>query len=426
MTVAILFGSFLFFLLIGIPVGVALGLCCLVTTAATGTIGPAFLSQSLVTAVNSFTLLAIPFFVLAGELMGTGGMSKRLLDAATVFFGRTTGSLALVAIAACMFFAALTGSGAATVAAIGVIMYPEMVRRGYDKKFSIGILASAGGLGVIIPPSLSFIMYSIFAGVSVSDMFIAGLIPGLVIGILLMIYCYIFSRKHGYHSKLENLSTKEKIRVVWEAKWALICPVIILGGIYAGIFTPTEAAGVAVIYALIVGLFIYKDMKLKDIWQVMSNAAQTCGVMIIIFGTGATFGRILTLEQIPIKLANFMGSVTESTVITLILVNILLLFVGALIDTGAAIVIMTPILLPIVTAVGVDPIHFGVIMSANLAIGFCTPPVGVNLYVASGISGMSIDKVSRGVIPFIFVLLVSLMLITYIPDLSLFLLSVFN
>lgn len=421
MITAVLFGAFALFLVVGIPIGVALGLSCLVVISLSDGIGPSFLAQSLVTSVNSFPLLAVPFFIIAGELMGQGGMSRRLLDTANVFFGRAAGSLALVAIAACMFFAALTGSGPATVAAIGLIMYPEMIKRGYDRKYSIGLLASAGSLGVIIPPSLSMIFYAIMANVSVGDMFLAGFMPGILIGVMLMIYSYIYAKKHGYDGDKERISRQEKLKIVWEAKWALICPVIILGGIYGGLFTPTEAAGIAVIYALIIGLLVYRDMTLKDIWSVLAKSAQTVGILVIIFGTASTFGRILALEQIPAQIAGFVSGVTDSSIITILIINIVLLIVGCFIDTGAAIIIMTPILLPVATAVGLDPVHFGIIMVVNLAIGFITPPIGVNLFVATGLSGMKLDDVARGVIPFLIVCIIALLIITYIPAISLFL-----
>ncbi|WP_313413352.1 TRAP transporter large permease [Sedimentibacter sp.] len=419
MSSLILFGSFVIFLILNTPVGIALGIASICTIIYSGDLLISYLSQSLVTATDSFPLMAIPFFVLAGDLMGKGGISKRLIDVASVFVGRYTGGLAIVTIIVCMFFAAISGSGPATVAAIGGIMIPAMINKGYDKNFSSGLNATAGSIGVIIPPSIPMVMYGVSTSVSISTMFLAGFVPGALIGIILIAYSYFTSKKMGYKGDQVVYSAREKWNAVYEAKWSLLVPVIILGGIYGGIFTPTEAAAVAVIYGFVVGVFVHKDLKLSELPEVIASSALTTATVMIIVGTATTFGRILTLEQIPIMIANAISSFSSNQYVVLFLINILLLFVGCFMDTTAAIIILSPILLPVALAIGVDPIHFGIIMVANLAIGFITPPLGVNLFVACGVAKSPLEDVVKGVIPFFVCMLVALTLITVFPEISL-------
>ncbi|WP_312811625.1 TRAP transporter large permease [Sedimentibacter sp.] len=419
MSSLILFGSFVIFLILNTPVGIALGIASICTIIYSGDLLVSYLSQSLVTATDSFPLMAIPFFILAGDLMGKGGISKRLIDVASVFVGRHTGGLAIVTIIVCMFFAAISGSGPATVAAIGGIMIPAMINKGYDKNFSSGLNATAGSIGVIIPPSIPMVMYGVSTSVSISTMFLAGFVPGALIGTILIVYSYFTSRKMGYKGDQVVYSAREKWNAVYEAKWSLLVPVIILGGIYGGIFTPTEAAAVAVIYGFVIGVFVHKDLKLSELPEVIASSALTTATVMIIVGTATTFGRILTLEQIPIMIANGISSFSSNPYIVLFLINILLLFVGCFMDTTAAIIILSPILLPVALAIGVDPIHFGIIMVTNLAIGFITPPLGVNLFVACGVAKSPLEDVVKGVIPFFVCMLVALALITVFPEISL-------
>ncbi len=419
MSSLILFGSFVIFLILNTPVGIALGIASICTIIYSGDLLVSYLSQSLVTATDSFPLMAIPFFILAGDLMGKGGISKRLIDVASVFVGRHTGGLAIVTIIVCMFFAAISGSGPATVAAIGGIMIPAMINKGYDKNFSSGLNATAGSIGVIIPPSIPMVMYGVSTSVSISTMFLAGFVPGALIGTILIVYSYFTSRKMGYKGDQVVYSAREKWNAVYEAKWSLLVPVIILGGIYGGIFTPTEAAAVAVIYGFVIGVFVHKDLKLSELPEVIASSALTTATVMIIVGTATTFGRILTLEQIPIMIANAISSFSSNPYIVLFLINILLLFVGCFMDTTAAIIILSPILLPVALAIGVDPIHFGIIMVTNLAIGFITPPLGVNLFVACGVAKSPLEDVVKGVIPFFVCMLVALTLITVFPEISL-------
>jgi C4-dicarboxylate transporter DctM subunit len=423
MTTAVLFGSFALFLFLSVPIGIALGLATLVTIVFSGSLPIDFLMKELVTSIDSFPLMAVPFFILAGEIMGKGGISERLFRVANSLVGNKTGGFAIATIITCMFFAAISGSGPATVAAIGGIMIPAMVRQGYDKKFATAVVAAAGSLGVIIPPSIPMVIYGVVGSVSIGDMFIAGIIPGLLVGLSLIIYAYLHSRKKGYTGTNEKTSLANIAKAVWEAKWALLIPIIILGGIYGGVFTPTEAAVIAVVYGLFAGLLLYKELKLKDLPKVLADSSLTTATILIIVGTATAFGRLLTIEQIPNQVAVWMLSISESPIVIILLITALLLVVGCFMDTLAAIIILTPILLPIAINIGYDPIHFGIIMVVNLAIGFITPPLGVNLFVASGISGLTIETLSKAIIPFFAAMLLTLFFIIFLPQISLFFLN---
>lgn len=412
-----LFGSFFALLILNVPIGIALGLASVLAIIIAG-VPLEMLAQGMITAVDSFPLMAVPFFILAGDLMGKGGISKRLLAVADVLVGRFPGGLAMVTVAASMFFGAISGSAPATVAAMGTMMIPEMVKAGYDKKFAAAAVAASGTIGVMIPPSIPMVIYGVSTGASIGDMFIAGVLPGILVGLSLMIWCYIYAKRKGLRGSDTRFTIKGLLKVCNYAKWALLVPVIILGGIYGGIFTPTEAAVVAVVYGFIAGVFIYRELKLPDVPSVVASSALTTATVLIIVGTATTFGRLLALEQVPTMLANAITSFSDSSVVVLLLINILLLIVGLFMDTLAAIIILAPILLPIATKVGLNPIHFGIIMVVNLAIGFVTPPLGVNLFVANGISGVPLEKLSKAVIPFFLVLLLTLFIITYIPDIS--------
>ncbi|WP_079477586.1 TRAP transporter large permease [Halobacillus salinus] len=423
MTSLVLFGSFAILLLLSVPIGIALGLATMVTIFYSGTIPVEFLMKELVTSVDSFPLMAVPFFILAGEIMGKGGISERLFNFANALVGNKTGGFAMATIVTCMFFAAISGSGPATVAAIGGIMIPAMVRQGYDKKFATATVAAAGSIGVIIPPSIPMVIYGVVGSASIGDMFIAGIIPGLIVGAALMIWAYLYSRKNNYKGSGEKSTLADVGKTFWEAKWALVIPVIILGGIYGGIFTPTEAAVIAVVYGLIAGLLLYRELKVKDLPKVLADSALTTATVLIIVGSATAFGRLLTIEQIPAQVANFLLSISDNQIVIILLITLLLLVVGCFMDTLAAIIILTPILLPIATNIGYDPIHFGIIMVVNLAIGFITPPLGVNLFVGSGISGLSIEKLSKAIIPYFLAMIFALLMITFIPELSLWLIS---
>lgn len=415
----LLFGTFIALMVFSVPIAISLGLSSAVAMFYSGKVSSSYIAQGLVTAIDSFPLMAVPFFILAGDLMGVGGLSRRLLAVANVFFGRYTGGLAIIGVVTCMFFAAISGSGPATVAAIGGLLLPAMARAGYDKGFSVGLLASAGSLGIIIPPSIPMIIYAVSANVSITQMFLAGVIPGFMVGLSLIVAAYVKSRKSGYRGTDERYSAKEIWATIWDAKWALLVPIIILGGIYGGVFTPTEAAAVGVIYGFVVGVFIHKEIKLKDLYDVIANSALTSATVIVIVGTATIFGRILAIERIPFMIADYLVQLTENPILILLLINILLLFIGLFMETLAAIIILVPILLPVVTAVGIDPVHFGIIMIVNLAIGMATPPVGVNLFVGARVGQTTLEKAIAGVIPFVLTMIGVLLLVTYVPWISL-------
>ena len=422
MIVALLFGSFALLLILRVPIGISLGMSSLVTIFASGVVQPTYLAQGMVTGADSFSLMAVPFFVLAGELMATGGNSRRLLNIADAFLGRKYGGLALVTVVACMFFAAISGSGPATVAAIGGLTIPSMLKQGYDRPFAGAISAAAGSIGVIIPPSIPMVMFCVATGVSVGAMFMGGVIPGLLIGVSLCLYSSLYSKKHKYiNAEAAPFSWGNVGRSLADGIWALLVPVIILGGIYGGIFTPTEAAAVAVAYGLIVGLFVYRDLKAKDLYRIFGSAALTTATIMVILGTATTFGRILTLERIPTMIADFFESVAKGPIMLMILINILLLIVGCFMETNAAIIILAPIFLPIVESMGINPVHFGIVMVVNLAIGFVTPPLGVNLFVACNVANAKLEEICKGILPILGVMIVDLLLITYVEPLSTFL-----
>ena len=418
---AVVFITLIVSLVLTVPIGFSLGIASLGYILYTGNLTPGFIAQNMVTGCDSFPTMAIPFFIFAGELMGGGGISKRLLNLASVFFGRIQGGLAIVTVVVCMFFAAISGSGPATVAAVGGMVVPTMLEKGYDKKFVLALIAAAGSIGVIIPPSIPMVIYGVTTNSSVSSLFLAGFVPGIMIGLVLIGYSYFFAKKNGYKGDTEPFSWKRAAHELKEGFWAILSPVIILGGIYGGIFTPTEAAAVSVIYSLIVGCFIYKELDLKKLLNVTRNACETTASILIVIGCAAGFSKVLTLGRIPTTVANGMLNMTDSVILILLLINVLLLIVGCFMETLCAIMILAPILFPVVTSLGVDPIHFGIIMVVNLAIGFITPPLGVNLFVASRVGETTLDNVIKGIIPFLVLMIATLMLITYIPAISMFL-----
>ncbi|MCG9640568.1 TRAP transporter large permease [Vibrio sp. Isolate34] len=421
MTSALLFGSFGLLLLIGVPVGIALASASMLAILSLPFLNIEFLVQGLVTGLDSFPLLAVVLFTLAGNLMSQGGISKRLLHVAEVFFGHFTGGLGIVAIVACMFFASISGTGSATVAAIGLTMIPSMVKKGYDRSFAGALIASSGGIGVIIPPSVVMIVYAITAEVSVTKMFMAGILPGVVVGLVLIGYCLIVSKIRGYKGNDKKATWPERLAALKEAIWAMLLPVIILGGIYSGVFTPTESAAIGVLYGLFFGMFVYKELDYKKVVKIILESSLLVGAVLVIVGASVTFGRILTLERLPTEIAQFILSITENKLLILLCITALLLIVGTFMETLAAIVILTPILLPIVTALGMDPIHFGIVMIVNLAIGFVTPPLGANLFMASQVGNVPIESLSREILGWIGAMLVALMIITFVPAISLYL-----
>ena len=421
MVSAVLFLSLFAFLILNVPVGIAVGVSSLMAILAGDSLSPGYVTQSLIAGCDSFPIMAIPLFILAGELMGAGGVSKRILNFCNVFFGRLTGGLAIVTVVVCMFFAAVSGSGPATVAAVGSMVVPSMLAKGYSKSFTLAVIAAAGCIGVIIPPSIPMVIYGVSTGTSISDMFLAGFLPGIFIGLALMAYCYFYCTKQGWKGDDEPFTWSRAWKIGWEAKWALINPLIILGGIYAGIFTPTEAAAVAVVYAFVCGVFIHKELNFKTVLTPIANACSTTGTTMVILGCATAFTKILTVEQIPAQITQMIIGLTENGVIILLLINLLLLIVGCFMDTTPAMIVLAPILLPVALKIGLHPIHFGIIMVVNLAIGFVTPPLGINLFVASRVGNVPLEVVTRGIVAFIVVLVICLMFITYIPQISMLL-----
>lgn len=417
-TIAYLFGYFVVLLALGVPISMSLGISSIFTIWLNHPIDISYVAQLSFASIDKTAIMCIPFFVASGDLMGIGGLSRRLFSMADEFLGSAYGGLALATVATCVLFGAMSGSGPATVAAIGALCVPAMVERGYDQKFSAAIVACAGAIGVLIPPSNPFVVYAISANVSVGKLFMAGIIPGLLVAGVLMLYSYFTAKKNNWKGEERERNAKTKLAAVWESKWALMVPVIILGGIYGGLVTPTEAAAVAAFYGLIVGLFIHREITIKNLLPAMVGSACTSSMIIVLMAMAQIFGSIMSIERIPTMVANFILGLTTSKIMILLMINILLLIVGTFMEALAAIIILVPLLLPIVTQLGVDPIHFGVVMVLNLAIGFVTPPVGVNLFVASGIAKLKLSDIAKAAFPMLGLMILVLLLVTYIPAIS--------
>lgn len=413
--VAVLFGSFVIFVLIGVPIGYSIGVSTVITLAAFTDMQLSMVTQTCVTGVNSFSLMAIPFFILAGNLMSTGGVARRIVDFAKVLLGWVTGGLSLVTTAGCMFFAAISGSAMATTSAIGSIMIPEMEKEGYERSFSASLSAAAGSIGVIIPPSVPFVIYAVVVGTSIGDLFIAGMLPGIMMGVALMATCIIICHKKGWKGRGKAPGFKLVVKSFFDAFWALLTPIIILGGIYGGIFTPTEAAVVAVVYAIFAGMVIYRELSWRQLYQVFLDSVKLNGVIVFMVGMATGFASYLSIKQIPALIAGVLTSITDNKYILLLIINIFLLFLGCLMDNIPATIILSPILLPVVEKFGMTPVQFGVMLTMNLAIGFCTPPYGSDLFVAASVSGVKIEAMMKYMVWFILALLVVLGLTTYVP-----------
>lgn len=415
----------LLLIIFGIPVAIALGIVSIIGLFMIGDINLEVVIQRMYTSSASFPLLAVPFFVLAGEIMTVGGMSKRLVRFISSLVGSFKSGLGAVSILASTFFAALSGSNAATVAAVGSVMIPEMKEKGYKTSYAASTIAAAGVTGSIIPPSVLLILYGVGTGTSIGDLFIAGFLPGVLIAVSLLIVNSILARKMQIVQS-DWAGWGEVFRSFISAFWALMMPVIILGGIYQGIFTPTEAAAVAVGYGLFIGMFVYKDLKLRHLKEILLRSVKSTAVIMLVMSTAGLLGWVFTLEQVPQAVSAFLSEVSSSKIVFIFLVNILLLFVGMFMNAAAALPIFTALLFPAAIAFGIDPIVFGIIMTVNLSIGTVTPPVGVDLFVASSISKIPLEKVIRGVWPFLIMLVVDLFIISYYPPISTFLVNVFK
>lgn len=410
-----LFGLFLILLMLSVPIGYAIGIVTLVTMLEFTSMPTLMIAQNSIAGVDSFPLLAIPFFMLAGNLMSGGGIAKRLVDFFECFIGHITGGLGMVTIVVCMFFAAISGSAVATVSAVGAFMIPQMVEHGYSKPFSAALTAAAGTIGVIIPPSVPFVIYGVVSGASITNLFTAGFLPGVLMGVALMLVCYLVSKKRGYRGSTEKASFRKIVHTFRDAIWAILSPVIILGGIYSGKFTPTEAAVVSVVYSYLVGRFVYKELDAATIYKSLKDAIVINGATTFMVGLSTAFAALLTMEQIPLKIAAFITGISSNGIIILMMVNLFLLIVGMFIDNIPATIILTPILLPICKKFGMSPVTFGIMLTMNLAIGFCTPPYGINLFVATAISKVKMEALSRELIFLIGALLAVLLSVTYIP-----------
>ena len=415
---------FLLFLL-GVPISFALGLVSLGALSYQD-FNLLIVIQRMFGGVDSIALIAIPLFMLSGELMFRGGMSKRLVDFADTLLGHFPSGLAMVSILACMFFAALTGSAIAATAAIGGIMIPLMKEKGYDYTFSAPLLACGGSIGPIIPPSIPLLVYGTLANVSVGALFIGGIIPGILMGIGLMIYCYIIGKKRHYVGREKAASFHEILSTGKDTVLALFMPIIIIGGIMSGIFTPTESGAVAVFYSLVVSAFIYHEMDWKTFWEALVNSAKSSGQVLVVVACASLFTWVITVNQVPQSVTAFLQQAVHNKYVLLLIINVILLIAGTFIDTTSAIVIFAPLFIPLVKAMGIDLIHFGMIIAVNLTIGMCTPPLGVCLFVSGSIAKISLKDQMHDLIPMLGVLLVVLLMVTYIPELTLFLPRIFG
>jgi C4-dicarboxylate transporter DctM subunit len=414
-TLLVIFFTVLF---IGIPIYMSLTMGVLGTTLLFGDIPPAIVPLRMFGGMNNFTLMSIPFFILAAELMRIGGLAVRLINLAKVLVGWIPGGLAATAVIACLFFGSISGSSPATVAAIGSIMFPVLVSNGYSKKFAIGLLTSAGVLGPIIPPSIGLIVYGAVTGTSIGKLFAGGILPGFIFASMLVLYCYIYAKKTKQKSA-SFPTMAEFIAALKQTAWGFGLPVLLLGGIYTGIFTPTESAAVACIYGFIVGAFVYRQIKLKEILDILKSTGLMSATLLIITGGASAFSWLIASSGAPIELAKQVIGFTDSPVVLLILFNIVLLIAGCFLDGASAIIVLAPLMTPIAVQYGIDPVHFGLIVLLNTSVGMITPPVGLNLFVACAISKMNIQSVFVAAVPTMLILIVCLLLITYIPWISL-------
>lgn len=418
-----LFIALVFLIAIGAPLAFALAGAAYIAIAGFSKLPDFLVIQKFFTGTDSFTLMAIPFFMISGSLMTTGGVSKRLVNLFSVMLRNLPGGLAIVTVVACTFFGAISGSAPATAAAIGGIMMPAMFAARYNRSFAMNTVASAGYLGVIIPPSITMVTYGVASGASIGDMFMAGVFPGILLCVGMCAYSFFVGRANNYvlHDT-HTVSGKEFLAILFDSIPALLMPLIILGGIYGGIFTPTEAGCVSVVYGLFVGFFIYRELTFKDLNTVFRQSALSTSMILLIIAAAAAFGNVMTREMVPNTVASFIISISDDRIVFLLLVNILLLIVGCFMETNTAIMIIAPILLPVAKALGVDVVHFGIIIVINLAIGLLTPPLGMNLYVSSGIAKLKLTVMfSRYLLGYLAVSIALLLVITYIPEICLYL-----
>ena len=416
----VIFGSFFLLMLIGVPIGLSIGLAALVVFLASG-IPLQMVPQTLLEGNNSFALVAVPFFVLAGDILARGGISERIVAFAEATLGRIRGGLSIVSVLASMFIAAISGSGAATTAAVGSALLPELKTKKYDVDFSAALIASAGTIGVVIPPSVPMVLYAVIAGESVAKLFMAGFIPGALMGGGLIAYALWIANKRGYPAG-EKLPGAEVGRRFVSALWGLMTPVIILGGIFTGVFTPSEAAAIAVDYTLLVAWLVYRSLDFRKFYELVVNAGVTSALIMFIIATAKLFGWGLAFYQIPEAIARTLMAVAgNNTFMIYLMINVIILLAGMFMETASALIILTPIFLPAILGIGGNLIHFGLLITIGLAIGMATPPVAIDIYVASAITGLSMEEVSKPILPMVMILMAVLFLCTYVPSLVLIL-----
>ena len=416
----ILLGSLAVFLALRVPIGIALGAASVLTYWLTD-LPLESLALSYYDGLDKFPFIAVPMFLLAGALMEKGGISKRLISVADCLVGNVRGGLAHVTILACMLFSAISGSGPATTAAVGGIMIPTMLRRHYDRNYSGAVSACGGTLGILIPPSGALIVYGVSADESVTRLFVAGFLPGLILGCMLMICASFMARHKTPNEPGEPFHLTRTLRTVWDSRWALMAPVVILGGIYGGFVTPTESAVIAVLYGYGIGAFVYKELNWKTTLDCLEIASLITGTIAIIWGASLAYGELITIHQIPQMVTAFIKSLTTSPFLILILISLFLTFVGMWLNTMAQIIILTPLFLPVVKSVGIDPIHFGIIFVVNCEIGYLTPPLGTSLFVALGIADTTLGAIAKAVLPFIATMFLAVLIFSYFPNISLIL-----
>ncbi len=412
----LIFGAFFLFLLIGVPIGLSIGLAALVVFIQAG-IPLQMVPQTLFEGNNSFSLVAVPFFILAGDVLARGGISERIVAFAESCLGRIRGGLSIVSVLASMFIAAISGSGAATTAAVGASLLPELEERKYDVDFSAALIASAGTIGVVIPPSVPMVLYAVIAGESVAKLFLGGFIPGTLMGLGLIVWAIYIAKKRKYPAG-RKYSAKEIWKKFVTALWGLMCPGIILGGIFSGVFTPSEAAAVAVLYTFLVAIFVYKALDFKKFYKLVVGSGVTSALVMFIIATSKVFGWGLAFYQIPQAIAGAMLSVTSNNAFLIyLMIDVIILIAGMFMETASALIILTPIFLPAIIGVGGNLVHFGVVLTVGLAIGMATPPVAIDIYVASAITGLPMGKITKPIIPMVLILIAVFLLITYVPGL---------
>lgn len=411
---------FIGLLFLGMPISVMLAVVTAVVLAFFKGASLTTLALQMFNALDNSVLQAIPFFILAGGIMTEGSMAKRLIDVMNLLVGRVKGGLAMATVVACVFFAALSGSSPATVVAIGAIMYPALLKAGYGKEFTTGLITSAGSLGIVIPPSIPMILYCLVMNTSVKKLFMAGIVPGLLIGGVLMLYTYVLATKRNWRHQ-QSCTWREAMQIIVRGIWALLLPIIVLGGIYAGVFTPTEAAAVSVVYALAIEFIFYRELTWKRLLKVTREAALLSSCLLFILACAMTFTWLLTAEQLPNQLADVIISYVDSGWLFLILVSLFFLITGAAMDAVSAMMVLSPLFAETLTRYGIDYIHYGIVMVLMIEFGFLTPPFGLNLFVSMGITGQPLTSVARATAPFLVLLIICVLLITFVPQVSLFL-----